>query len=115
MKTTTTLTMKSTRRNRETTIEDSYSTRVKIAITPPAGQTYSPREMDMAAKQAAIAAYELATAYLRALPVGCSYCMPDVQGGEAWTESAVAFVNIEHDGDQTAIATLLRVVEQARK
>lgn len=110
-----TLTLKSYRHNREERLEDSNSTVVTIAIAPPRGERFSRTGLEQAARAAEIAAFELATAYLRALPAGCHACLPSVAGGDTWAERATAIVTIEHDGNATAIATLKQVVAQASK
>ena len=110
-----TLTCRSTRHNRDVRIEDSSATRVKITIAPAAGEKFGPQGMDEAAKRSAIGAFELATAFLRAIPPGCSYCLPEVSSGDVWAGGASTTVTFEHDGVEVAIVAIGKSVEHARK
>ena len=109
----TTITTKSYRHSRETPIADSNCTRVKVSVTPGMGRRFSRQGMDQAARRAAVVAFELGAAYLRALPEGTSYCLPAVGGGDTCSECASTFVTIEHDGDAAVIATLQQITQQA--
>ena len=110
-----TLTIKNYRHNREVDSEESNTTRVKIAITPAAGERFGAQGMEQASKQAAIAAFELAASFLRQIPPGCSYCVPEVRSGETWAGGASAFVTFDHDGVPVAISAVQTAVERARK
>ena len=110
-----TLTIKNYRHNREVDSEESNTTRVKIAVAPAAGEKLNAKGMELAAKHAAIAAFELAASFLRQIPPGCSYCLPEVHSGETWAGGASAFVTFDHDGVPVAISAVETAVEQARK
>ena len=108
-----TLTINSTSDNRDVRIEDSSATRVKITIAPEAGEKFGPQGMDEAAKLSAIGAFELATAFLRAIPPGCSYCLPEVSSGDVWAGGASTTVTFEHDGIEVAIVAIEKATQNA--
>ena len=110
-----TISTKSSRHNRDAKTEDSNTTRCKISIAPDAGDRFGQQGMDQASKLATIAAFELAAAFVRAIPPGCTWCMPHVEAGESWAGGASAFVTFEHDGVEVVIAAIQKVVAQASK
>jgi len=109
------LTVTSSRHNREARIADSNTTRVKITFAPKAGEKFSPSGMDEAAKRATVAAFELAAAFMRAIPSRSPYCLPSVDSGDTWAGGASASVTFEHDGVPAVLAAIETAIEQARK